>query len=129
MPFLLIRTAEGASAVHDPDNSPEKLVAVSSDLEAAMIVSALAAHDLDATTSGEYTSGFRAEAPGLVEVLVRRCDLSKAREVLSQLTVQRSQESDLTTSALAVDREYSINWLIPLVILTLLGIGVFQFLN
>jgi len=115
--------------VHDPDNSPEKLVAVSSDLEAAMIVSALAAHDLDATTSGEYTSGFRAEAPGLVEVLVRRCDLSKAREVLSQLTVQRSQESDLTTSALAVDREYSINWLIPLVILTLLGIGVFQFLN
>ena len=76
--------------MHDPDKNPETLLSVPNDLEAAMIVSALAAHQVDATTSGEFTSGFRAEAPGEVKVLVRRCDLERARRVLRELTGNES---------------------------------------
>ena len=71
--------------MHDPGKNPETLLSVPNDLEAAMIVSALAGHEVDATTAGEYTSGFRAEAPGEVKILVRRCDLERARRVLEEL--------------------------------------------
>lgn len=79
--------------MHSPGNTPETLVSVPSDLEAAMIVSALAAHDVDATTSGGFTAGFRAEAPGEVSVLVRRTDLERARCVLSELAAFNSVDS------------------------------------
>jgi len=71
--------------MHDPQNNPVSLLSVPNDFEAAMVVSALAAHEVDATTSGEFTSGFRAEAPGDVKVLVRQRDLGRAREVLDEL--------------------------------------------
>ncbi len=78
--------------MHDPQNNPVNLLSVPNDLEAAMVVSALAAHEVDATTAGEFTSGFRAEAPGLVSVLVRQRDLPRAREVLSELESERPEE-------------------------------------
>ena len=73
------------------DNTPETLISVPNDLEAAMIVSTLAAHGVDATAAGEFTAGFRAEAPGEVKVLVRRSDLAQARDALDRLADQSSQ--------------------------------------
>jgi hypothetical protein len=110
--------------MHNPDKNPETLVSVPSDLEAAMIVSALAAHEVDATTSGEFTAGFRAEAPGEVKVLVRRSDLERARQVLGDLT--RSAPSNSTRHAAAATgtavRGLRLNLGILLVVLV--GIGL-----
>lgn len=68
----------------DPNN-PEVLVAVPNDIQAAAIVNALADRGIQATVSGSYTSGFRAEAPGWVSVVVRRMDLDLARQTLAEL--------------------------------------------
>ncbi len=68
----------------DP-NSPEVLTRVPSDLEAAAIVTALAARGIDASTTGSFTSGFRAEAPGNVQVVVRRQDLDRAKQMLTEI--------------------------------------------
>jgi hypothetical protein len=63
----------------------EILVTVSNEVEAAAIVSALLARDVHATAAGGYISGFKAEAPGDVKVLVRHTEAHRAREVLDQL--------------------------------------------
>ena len=74
--------------MHKPEKNPETLVSVPNEFEAAMIVSALAAHDIDATTTGNFTSGFKAEAPGDVKVLVRQSDLMRAKRLLNDLSHQ-----------------------------------------
>jgi hypothetical protein len=61
------------------------LVAVPNDIQAAAIVNALADRGIQATVTGSYTSGFRAEAPGWVSVVVRRMDLDLARQTLGEL--------------------------------------------
>lgn len=65
--------------------SPEVLVSVPSEMEAAAIVDALAEHGIRARAVGGYTSGFRAEAPGDVKVVVGRADLARARELLAEI--------------------------------------------
>lgn len=94
---------ERGEFMHNPENDPVTLMSVPNDLEAAMVVSALAAHEVDATTSGSFTAGFQAEAPGDVEVLVRSCDLERARGVLSEL--EHEQPVVLTGEAEAEQSE------------------------
>ena len=67
----------------DPHN-PEVLTCVPTDIEAATIVTALAARGIEASTTGGYTAGFRAEAPGGVSVIVRHEDLNHAKQVLAE---------------------------------------------
>ena len=86
----------------DPQ-SPEVLISVASDIEAATIVAALAAYNIQATTAGGYTAGFRAEAPGDVHVVVRHEDLIKAKSALAEI---RASQSDVDWSQVDVeDRE------------------------
>ena len=54
----------------DPNN-PEVLISVRNDIEAATIVVALADRGIDASTTGSFTAGFRGEAPGHVNVIVK----------------------------------------------------------
>ena len=68
----------------DPNN-PEVLTRVRSDIEAAAIVAALTARGIKASTTGSYTAGFRAEAPGDVHVVVRHEDLSGAKQMLAEI--------------------------------------------
>jgi hypothetical protein len=68
----------------DPNN-PEVLTSVRTEVEAAAIVGALAARSIGASTTGGYTAGFRAEAPGCVNVIVRNEDLDRARYVLAEI--------------------------------------------
>jgi hypothetical protein len=60
----------------DPNN-PEVLTSVRTDVEAAAIVGALAAYAIEASTTGGYTAGFRAEAPGYINVIVKLADLAR----------------------------------------------------
>jgi hypothetical protein len=73
----------------DPEN-PELLESFSSDLEAAAVVTALRARGIEASTTGGFTAGFRAEAPGNVNVIVRHEDLDKARQALVEIRKERS---------------------------------------
>lgn len=68
----------------DP-HSPQRLTRVTTEAEAAAIVTALQAQGIRATATGGYTAGFRAEAPGYVTVLVRQQDLAAAQQVLAEL--------------------------------------------
>ena len=68
----------------DPNN-PEVLVRVATDVEAAAIVTALAGHGIEASTTVGYTAGFRAESPGDVNVIVRHGDLSRAQQALAEI--------------------------------------------
>lgn len=67
----------------DPQN-PVTLANFASDFEAAPLVHALAACGIKASTTGCFTAGFRAEAPGEVHVIVRSEDLKKAQNVLAE---------------------------------------------
>ncbi len=68
----------------DPNN-PEVLTSVRTDVEAAAIVGALTARSIVASTTGGYTAGFRAEAPGYVNVIVKYEDLDRARHALADI--------------------------------------------
>ena len=85
----------------DPNN-PEVLTSVSSDVEAAAIVNALAERGIKASAVGGYTSGFRAEAPGDIRVVVRRANLDAATQALAELEQQGmdvdSSETDFDES-------------------------------
>jgi hypothetical protein len=65
--------------------TPEVLVSVPDEMEAAAIVGALGEHGIRAQAVGGYTSGFRAEAPGMVKVIVGRGDLARATELLDEI--------------------------------------------
>ena len=67
------------------------LTSVATEAEAAMIVAALEDGGLRATMTGELTSGLRAAAPGEVQVLVCRADLSAAKQILGNY---RTHEPD-----------------------------------
>ena len=60
------------------------LTSAPNEMEAGVIVGALEERGIKATMTGTYTSGFRAEAPGWVQVLVGEDDLAAAKEVLAE---------------------------------------------
>ncbi|MCA9133839.1 MAG: hypothetical protein KDA45_11820 [Planctomycetales bacterium] len=70
----------------DP-NKPENLVSVATEVEASAIVTALAGLGITASTTGGHTAGFRAEAPGWVQVWVRHKDWEQAKAALA--TIER----------------------------------------
>lgn len=65
------------------DNGPVTLTTVPTEQEAAIIVAALADRGIIAHSAGDITAGFRAEAPGMVQVLVKASDLAQARDVIA----------------------------------------------
>ena len=73
------------SRVDDDQNRPVVLTKVENETVAALIVAALEERGIDAETTGALTSGFRAEAPGGVQVIVRAVDRERAEEALNDL--------------------------------------------
>jgi hypothetical protein len=57
------------------------LTSFPSEFESQLLVNILVEHGIPAHTTGAFTSGFRAEAPGWVRVLVRSGDLEVATTV------------------------------------------------
>ena len=74
----------------DPVN-PQVLVSVPGEVEAAVIVNALEEHGIGARATGGYTSGFKAEAPGEVRVLVAQADAVRAKDVLTEIRREYAQ--------------------------------------
>ena len=68
----------------DP-NSPTIVYSADNAIEAGAVVTALEAEGIEATTTGSYTSGFQAEAPGQVQVVVRQSQAETARNVIERL--------------------------------------------
>lgn len=69
----------------DDPNNPTVLTEVPTEIEATSIATALASFEVEATTTGGYTSGFQTEAPGWVKVVVRQCDLQRAKVALDEI--------------------------------------------
>jgi hypothetical protein len=79
-----LRICYNADMATDNDNLA-RLTSVRNEMEAGIVVSALDEEGIKATMSGVYTAGFRAEAPGWVEVLVAEDDLSRAQAILQRV--------------------------------------------
>ena len=69
----------------DDPNDPVLLTSAPNEMEAGIIVGALEEQGIKATMSGVYTAGFRAEAPGWVQVLVTQRDLARAQKILDDV--------------------------------------------
>lgn len=68
-----------------PSDQLAELMRVPNEMEAAIVVNALSDNGIQATATGGFTSGFKAEAPGDVQIYVRQGDLRAARQILDQL--------------------------------------------
>ncbi|MDA1055174.1 MAG: DUF2007 domain-containing protein [Planctomycetota bacterium] len=79
----------------DP-NSPTVVYSAANAIEAGAIATALEAEGIETTTTGSYTSGFQAEAPGPVQVVVRQSQAEKALHILERLEreVESNEEDD-----------------------------------
>ncbi|MBT8485631.1 MAG: hypothetical protein HKO59_13095 [Phycisphaerales bacterium] len=84
-----------------PDDDTAVLVNVATDWQAELIAEALRARDINAEAAGALTAGFRAEAPGLVRVIVPARQLAEARAKLAE--VQRDA-SDIDWSQVDVGK-------------------------
>jgi hypothetical protein len=78
---------------HHPEHI-KLLTSTPLEMDAGIIVSALEENGIKATLSGAATAGFRAEAPGWVQVLVAEEDLSRAQRVLEEVQRSHSDEVD-----------------------------------
>ena len=90
-----IRTLFRETLVLEMTSDPNDLVTlkrVYCETEAAVIVNALAEVGIRAIATGGFTSGFKAEAPGVVAVQVLRSDLAKAHELLRERTEEFADE-------------------------------------
>ena len=65
------------------DDQVVVLMSAANEAEAAIIIARLDAEGIQATTVGALTAGFRAEAPGFVQVLVPKADLDRAKQILA----------------------------------------------
>jgi hypothetical protein len=74
-----------------PSSDLEILAAVSNEVEAAAIVGALQEKGIHAVATGGYISGFKAEAPGEVRILVRHQEAERARQMLDQIRQEQTE--------------------------------------
>ncbi len=65
------------------------LVRINDEIQASLVVAALAESGILATATGGFTAGFRAEAPGYVDVVVSDKDLPRARQVLASIEMEQ----------------------------------------
>jgi hypothetical protein len=73
------------SLMADSLTSPCLLLSVATEAEAAGIATALAEYGIEAMTTGGVTAGFKAEAPGSVQILVRAADFEQAKRALAEI--------------------------------------------
>lgn len=63
------------------------------EFEARMILGLLEDHGIQAATTGEFSAGFRAEAPGVVRVHVAKHDFETAQHVLAQAKTSQPRDT------------------------------------
>ncbi|MCR4413680.1 MAG: DUF2007 domain-containing protein [Thermoguttaceae bacterium] len=70
-------------------SSPQTIASFTNEVDAAVVVGALEDAGIHAMAVGGYTSGFRAEAPGEVRVVVALGDVGRARDVMREMRLGR----------------------------------------
>jgi hypothetical protein len=78
-------TCYNVAMTGNPGEHIALLTSAPNEMEAGIIVGALEERGIKSTMTGVYTAGFRAEAPGWVQVLVAEDDLAAAQEVLAEV--------------------------------------------
>jgi hypothetical protein len=89
--LTLLRHTEYAcynAAMATNEENLARVTSVRTEMEGSVIVSGLEDRGIKATMSGVYTTNFRAEAPGWVEVLVAEHDLAHAQEALVEIQAE-----------------------------------------
>ncbi len=76
-----------------------RLTSMPTEREAAIIVAVLEENGISSTMSGQFTAGFRAEAPGWVQILVAEQDRDRAQKLLDEI---REQDEDIDWSQVDV---------------------------
>lgn len=71
------------------------LTTVPTELEGELLVQLLEEHAIPATASGGMTSEFRAEAPGVVEVMVMQDRFSEARSIIEKQEAAKAQSRSM----------------------------------
>lgn len=71
--------------MNSPGDEPTILTRVPTELEASSIVEQLKQQGIRVTMTGGFTAAFMAEAPGDVQLVVRKADYEKAVELLQQI--------------------------------------------
>lgn len=82
---------------NDQNLNEAKLITVAerpTEVGAAVVVAALKDAGIRAVATGGFTAGFRAEAPGWVRVQTLEGDAILAREIISEITLERPGESE-----------------------------------
>ncbi len=82
------------SSEHASDNESLVTVAERADeMSATILVSVLEDAGIKAVATGGFTSGFRAEAPGMVKVQTFEKDAERAKQVISEIRPVQEGES------------------------------------
>jgi Putative prokaryotic signal transducing protein len=68
-----------------------RLASVPTEREAALLIAMLEEKGIKSTMSGQATAGFRAEAPGWVQLLVFEDDFPRAREIIESVDAGDSE--------------------------------------
>lgn len=87
---------------------PVRLTKVAYESQAAVIMTALEARGIQVNSTGGFTSGFRAESPGMVEIWVHEQNLEDSRSILANLK-QESEEIDWSKVDTGDDSPLSID--------------------
>jgi hypothetical protein len=86
---------ENTQDFDDQNLDQTKLVTVAerpTEVGAAIIVSVLKDAGIRAVSTGGFTAGFRAEAPGWVRVQTLEGDAKRAREVISEIKMRSTDD-------------------------------------
>ena len=76
----LAKSAQFAAA-NDP-SSPVKVETFTDNFQASVLVGRLREAGINATAVGGFTSGFQAESPGYVDVVVPKSEIERAKQIL-----------------------------------------------
>ncbi len=73
------------------NSGPAVLASFANEFKAEIVANALRERGIEVTTSGDFVSGFKAEAPGDVRVLVKEEELERARSLLVEVRKELAQ--------------------------------------
>ena len=76
----------------EQSDRPVLVAEFSNEALAAIFIATLREEDIEAVTTGGMTAGFRAEAPGMVRVLVHEKDAERGRALLDQFRRDEKRE-------------------------------------
>ncbi|MEQ8210023.1 MAG: DUF2007 domain-containing protein [Lacipirellulaceae bacterium] len=115
-----------------PETELVELCKAGDEFEARMILGLLEDHAIHGATTGEFTAGFRAEAPGVVRVYVAKDDLPVAANLVAEAS-SKGEPEESTSSEEEADSDgrfklFPQGVLIIIIEVAVLAIIAWQFL-